>query len=76
MPVYHFHITDGQKVHDPRGLDLPDEIAALRYAEQLARGFVPVANILNGEVETCVKVVDERGRCAVNSPNADDHCRR
>jgi hypothetical protein len=68
MPIFHFHITDGRKVHDPRGLEPPDENAARRYAEQLAHGLVPVANVLNTG-ETFVEVVDQTGstiaRCAV-----------
>jgi len=62
MPVYHFHITDGRKLSDPRGLELPDASAAIRYAEGLAHSFGPVSRALNGEsVETYVDVIDENG---------------
>jgi hypothetical protein len=74
MPVYHFHLTDGQKVHDPRGLELPDEAAARRYAEGLAHGFVPVVPLLDGAAQMFVEVVDEAGstvaRYAVSIGNA------
>ena len=70
MPIYHFHLTDGQKLHDPRGLELPNEAAARHYAEGLAHGFVPVASLLNGASQMFVEVVDEAGstvaRYAVN----------
>ena len=61
MPIYHFHITNGLKVHDPRGLDLPDAEAAHRYAGQLAQGLRLVIQKLNGGAETFVEVVDESG---------------
>jgi hypothetical protein len=55
------HITDGLKVHDPRGPDLPDAEAAHRYAGQLAQGLSVVLDKLNGGAETFVEVVDESG---------------
>ncbi len=61
MPIYHFHLTDGRKVHDPRGLELPDEAAARHYAEGLAHGFVPVASLLSGSAQIFVEIVDEAG---------------
>ena len=53
MPTYHFHITDGRKLFDPRGLELPDAAAARQYGQQLARGF-------HGMVY--VEVIDELGK--------------
>ena len=41
--IYHFHITDGPKLVDPRGLELSDAQAAIRYAEGLAHSFRPVS---------------------------------
>ena len=39
MPVYHFNLMAGvTRVLDPRGTYLPDDEAALRYADQLVRG--------------------------------------
>ena len=37
---YHFILTDGETLlRDHNGIDLPNDHAALRYAQQLARGF-------------------------------------
>ena len=59
MPIYHFHITDGRKVFDPRGMELPHEEAARRYAEELAQGFVPL--VRRAGIDTFAEVVDETG---------------
>jgi hypothetical protein len=76
MPVYHFHLTNGQKVHDPRGLELPDESAVRHYAEGLAHGFVPVASLLNGSAQMFVEVVDETGSTVVRYAIYIGHSRR
>ena len=37
---YHFNLSDGDMLlPDPKGIDLPDNEAALRHAELLAGGF-------------------------------------
>ena len=37
---YHFMLRDGETLlRDHKGIDLPNDQAALRYAQQLARGF-------------------------------------
>jgi hypothetical protein len=36
MPRYFFHLEDGERIADKRGLDLPDDNAALREAEGIA----------------------------------------
>jgi hypothetical protein len=62
MPIYHFHLTNGHKLIDPRGLELPTLEAAIRYAQGLARSFGPVSRALNGEsVPTFVDIIDELG---------------
>jgi uncharacterized protein DUF6894 len=48
MPIYHFHVTDGRRLLDPRGLDLPDAEAAARYGQQLAEGFASVVSAIDG----------------------------
>ena len=59
MPVYHFHITDGHKVCDPRGIELPNEEAARRYAAELAHSFAPL--VRSAGIDTFVEVVNEIG---------------
>jgi Domain of unknown function (DUF6894) len=59
MPVYHFHITDGHKVFDPRGMELPNEDAARRYAAELAHSFAPL--VRGAGIDTFVEVVNESG---------------
>jgi hypothetical protein len=49
MPIYHFHLCDGYKLLDPRGVELPHANAAARHGEQLAKGFVAAVRVLNGE---------------------------
>ena len=36
MPRFHFHILDGVNLFDSAGLELADEKAALKHAEQIA----------------------------------------
>jgi Domain of unknown function (DUF6894) len=67
MPTYRFNITDGRKLLDPHGLDLPNEEAALRYADQLAEGYGPVSRALNGENATFIEVTDEHGNTIARS---------
>jgi Domain of unknown function (DUF6894) len=57
--VFHFNITDGRKLFDPRGLELPDAEAARQCAQQLARGFHMV--VQPEGLETYVEVIDEIG---------------
>lgn len=59
MPTYRFNITDGRKIFDPHGIELPDDEAARRYAKQLAHGFI--ALVRNTGVDTFVEVVTEDG---------------
>jgi hypothetical protein len=51
---YHFNISDGDMLlPDPKGIDLPDNEAALRHAELLARGFK--------WIRWSISVLDENG---------------
>ena len=59
MPMYHFNITDGRKVFDPRGMELPNEDAARRYAAELAHSFAPL--VRSAGIGTFVEVVNESG---------------
>jgi hypothetical protein len=58
MPRYHFHIVDGVRVFDPKGLALPDEQAAQHHAKLAARNFR--RNLERGDFR--VRVTDEQGR--------------
>jgi NADH dehydrogenase FAD-containing subunit len=57
MPRYHFHIIDGVKVFDPKGMALPDAQAARQHAKIAARAFR--RNLSTDEFK--VRVTDERG---------------
>lgn len=64
MPVYHFHLCDGHRLLDPRGVDLPDAEAAAHHGDQLAKGFVDAARALSGEGHQSnwhIHVTDEDG---------------
>jgi Domain of unknown function (DUF6894) len=61
MPHFYFHITDGFKVRDSRGLQLPNTKAACRYGEELAQGFNLVAQQSGAGGPSFVEVVDEAG---------------
>jgi hypothetical protein len=61
MPIYHFHVTDGRRLLDPRGLDLPDAEAAARYGQQLAEGFASVVSAIDGSPLSYVEIADEDG---------------
>jgi hypothetical protein len=57
MPRYHFHIIDGVKVFDPKGMALPDAHAARQQAKLTARTF---GRNMRGQGFT-VRVTDETG---------------
>jgi hypothetical protein len=59
MPVFHFNITDGLRLFNPRGLDLPNVEAARLYAQQLARGFYTA--VQPPGLEVYVEVIDQMG---------------
>ena len=58
MPTYRFDIRDGRTIHDPHGLDLPDDDTARRYAELLAQALGP---IVDEYIRLFVDVVDDDG---------------
>lgn len=39
MPRYHFHLVDGHQLTDIKGVELSDDIAARKHAEQMADSF-------------------------------------
>jgi hypothetical protein len=49
MPIYHFHLCDGHRLLDPRGIDLPDAKAAAQHGDDLAKGLVNSAHALSGQ---------------------------
>ena len=52
---YYFNLCDGDTLlRDTKGVRLPDHGAALRHAQQLARGFK--------WIRWSIHVIDERGR--------------
>jgi hypothetical protein len=56
MPVYHFNLMAGvPRLLDPRGTYLPDDNAARRHAEQLARGQSAQG------LEWSIEVISEKG---------------
>jgi hypothetical protein len=67
MPRYHFHIIDGVKVFDPKGMALPDADAARQQARLTARTF---RRNMRGEGFK-VRVTDERGQ-VVYEAHPDD----
>jgi hypothetical protein len=68
MPAYHFNLVDGAvRLLDPKGVDLPDDAAAMHYAAQLARGFKWIqwsvhVTAENGDVVGCVDRRETRRR--------------
>jgi hypothetical protein len=69
MPRYHFHLSDGRKIFDPQGMELPDDRAALHYGAQLARSSPPLARELGAtKTDWHIEVTREDGatigRCA------------
>ena len=37
MPRFHFEIVDGHPLHDPSGMELPNEEAARKVAREIAK---------------------------------------
>jgi hypothetical protein len=37
MPLYHFHVCDGERFKDPEGVDLPNDPAACEEAARIIR---------------------------------------
>ena len=75
MPTFYFHLANGRKLLDPRGIDLPDQDAAKRHAERLAGGLTAVSREFGGIShlrDWHVQVTDERGKmlaqCEVPEP--------
>ncbi len=71
MPLFHFRIAKGDKVVDPKGIELPDADAARRHAERLAGGLTLLSRGFGVRHlrDWYVQVTDERGntlaRCEV-----------
>jgi hypothetical protein len=64
MPIHHFHLCDGSRLFDPRGVDLPDAKAAAQHGAQLAKRFGNTARALSGSEHRSnwhVHVTDEDG---------------
>jgi hypothetical protein len=49
MPRYFFDLIDDKKVYDKKGVTLPNEKAARRYAEKFARELMETKADLMGE---------------------------
>jgi hypothetical protein len=63
MPVYHFNLMAGvPRLLDPRGTYLPDDNAARRYAEGLARGQSAQG------LQWSIEVISERGDVDIVDP--------
>jgi hypothetical protein len=62
MPIYHFHLCDGFRVLDPRGLDLPDAKAAAHYGLKMANSLSETARDLGSGHPLRVHVTDESGK--------------
>ena len=63
MPLFHFRIAKGDKIVDPKGIELPDVHAAKRHAELLARGLTVLSSGfgIRHLRDWCVQVTDQRG---------------
>jgi hypothetical protein len=58
MPIYRFHIaSDGSRISDPHGIELPDTEAANRHARQLAQGLATIT----GPRSSFVEITDKHG---------------
>jgi len=68
MPRYHFHIVDGVKVFDPKGMALPDVRAAREQAKLAARSF---RRSLRSE-SFKIRVTDERGQVVYETRPEDE----
>jgi len=58
MPRYHFHIINGVKIFDSKGMALPDDLAARLHARIAARNF---NRSLTGQ-KIRVRVTNEKGQ--------------
>ena len=75
MPTFYFHLANGRKLLDPRGIEFPDPEAAKRHGERLAGGLTAVSHQFGGIShlrDWHVQVTDEKGnmlaRCEVPGP--------
>jgi hypothetical protein len=75
MPTYYFHLANGRKLLDPRGIEFPDQEAARRHAERLADGLTAVSREFGGIAHLRnwhIRVTDAQGktlaRCGVPEP--------
>jgi len=73
MPLYYFHLTDGEQVLDNhKGIDLPGEAAARTNAVALARDLNHGATMPGWDwTGWFVAIVDERGQKVDEIPIAD-----
>jgi len=55
MPRYHFHLVDGYQLSDVKGVDLPNDEAARRHAEELSRSAF-------GDQYRAIRVIGENGK--------------
>jgi hypothetical protein len=58
MPRYHFHIFNGVKIFDSKGMALPDDLAAQLHARIAARNFN--RNLTGQKIK--VRVTNEKGQ--------------
>jgi len=72
MPLYHFNLMAGiPRLLDPRGTYLPDDDAARRHAEQLARG-----QLVHG-LKWSIEVISENGNVVeIVEPSGGNHRER
>ena len=54
MPRYHFHLVDGYQISDVKGMELANDDAARRHAEDLARSAF-------GEHHRAIRVMRDDG---------------
>jgi len=73
MPLYYFHLTDGEQVLDNhKGIDLPGEAAARTDAVALARDLKHGATMPDWDwTGWFVAIIDERGQKVDEVPIAD-----
>jgi hypothetical protein len=58
MPRYHFHLYDGRRFMDPKGVEFADEQAAREHGARLARGFARAFGDVPGQY---IKITNEAG---------------
>lgn len=62
MPHYYFDLVDDIKIHDQKGVSLPDLAAAREYAKTFARELMETKPTLMGESHAAWSVLVSNGR--------------